>query len=80
MFHSQMCDILCIFLMEVRKVDGSRYPDKTLFEILCSLQKHLELNVHHVQFLNDTKFTRVKLTLDIEMQKFAREHIGDTVV
>ena len=35
---------LSLFMMEVRKVDGSRYPPLLLHLILCGLQRYMRQN------------------------------------
>ena len=34
---------MCIFLAEVNKLDGSDYPGKTLYQLVVSIQKHLNV-------------------------------------
>lgn len=65
-----------LFLTEVMKVDGSEYPPATLRDLLLSVQKHLEINGRHVQFLNDEKFRPIRDTLDGLMKQRARSGIG----
>ena len=44
---------LCQFLTEVKKLDGSDYPGKTLYEILISLQFWLETKGISWKLIND---------------------------
>ena len=43
-------EVFSQFIAEVRKDGGERYPGKTLYEIISSLQKYLELNGRSVNF------------------------------
>jgi hypothetical protein len=33
---------LCKFIQEVCKADGEKYPPRTLYSIVCGLQRHLD--------------------------------------
>ena len=54
---------MCRFLTEVRKVDESDFPGKTLHEILICVQFHLETIGFGYKILNDENFKDVKFTL-----------------
>ena len=36
----KLCAVLCKFVAEITKKDGSDYPGKTLYELICSIQKY----------------------------------------
>ena len=64
------------FICEVRKVDGTEYPGATTYELLTSLQKHLEMNRVYYKLLTDDHFKELQLTLDAEMKRKAKEGIN----
>ena len=35
-----LCTVLSLFLAEARKVNGERYPPKTLFQLMAGLLRH----------------------------------------
>ena len=43
MTEEDLNDVLSQFIGEVRKDQGERYPPKTLHELICSVQKYIEL-------------------------------------
>ena len=57
------------FITEVRKLDGSDFPAKTLYQIVVYLQFHLEGFGLTWKLLDDTKFTEVRYTLDNVMKQ-----------
>ena len=64
------------FLTEVKKVDGSDFPGKTLYEILICLQFHLETIGIYWKLLRDETFSDVKYTLDNVMKMCTSQGIG----
>ena len=67
------------FITEVKKVDGSDYPGKTLYEIVICVQFHLESIGIAWKLLNDETFKDLKYTLDNIMKQRASEGIGNVV-
>ena len=67
------------FLTEVKKLDGSDYPGKTLYEILICIQFHLESIGYGWKLLNQECFKGVKFTLDNLMKMRTREGLGLSV-
>ena len=59
---SSLAFALCHFLMEVKKVDGTDFPGKTLYNILICVQFHLEYLGLDFR-LNNNAFCDVKWTL-----------------
>ena len=57
-------EALPMFITEVKKMDGTNFPGKTLYEILISVQFYLETLGYGWKLLNYAKFREVKLTLD----------------
>ena len=67
------------FLTEVKKVDGSDYPGKTLYKILICIQFHLETIGFGWKLLNQECFKGVKFTLDNLMKMRTCEGLGLSV-
>ena len=59
---------VCRFITEVKKVDGSDFPGKTLYELVICIQFHLETMGFLWQIINDEIFQDVKYTLDYMMK------------
>ena len=72
-----LSDILCQFILEVRKQNGDEYPPQSLYQIVMCLQNHLN-NVFqkNIQILKDENFLEVRNTLDFEMKKLTENGIG----
>lgn len=42
------------FVLEVRKQDGSEYPPRSLYYIVCGLLRYLrDENIHNMNFLDE---------------------------
>lgn len=62
------------FIADVRKVDGKKYPPRTLKEIFAMLQHYCNNHLNHKwSFFNDTQFAEARRVLDAEMRLSARE-------
>ena len=55
--------VLCRFLTKVKKLDGSDFPAKMMYDILICMQFHLETLGLAFKFLSDDKFQEVRFTL-----------------
>ena len=67
------------FVLEVRKVDGSEYPPKTLYALVCCFKRYFEANgVHDINPIspNDPRFGGFRQTLDAEMQRLHARGLG----
>ena len=64
------------FITEIRKLDGSDFPAKTLYQIVICLQFHLEGNGFTWKLLDDKDFTEVRFTLDNIMKERVSAGIG----
>ena len=64
------------FITEVKKLDGTDFPGKTLYEILVSIQFHLETMGMYWKLLNDKMFNEVKYTLDNMMKIRTAQGVG----
>ena len=67
---------LSCFITEVKKLDGSDFHGKTLYEILLCIQFHLEKNGYTWKLLNDGMFCEVKFTLDNMMKLRTSQGVG----
>ena len=70
---------LCHFLIEVKKLDGSDFPARTLYDIVICLQFYLESKGFSWRIISDEKFKEVKFTLDNTMKKHTADGIGNSV-
>ena len=69
----------CRFIAEIRKVDGSMFPPRTLYEISVCLQFKLEMLGFTWKLLDDEQFTTFKFTLDYIMKLRCQEGYGNVV-
>ena len=67
------------FLSEIKKMDGSEYPGKTLYDILICIQFHLETYGFTWKLLNDECFKDIRFTLDNLMKLRVSQGIGISV-
>lgn len=68
MTDKEMTEVVCRFILEVRKKDGTDYPTETLYDLVLSLQLYLKQNGRKVRFLDDDEFDAVRNTLDNRMK------------
>ena len=67
------------FILEVRKTDGSEYPPKLLYALVCCFKRFFEQNgVHGINPLNtsDVRFRDFRATIDSEMKRLHRLGLG----
>ena len=65
------------FILEIRKKDGTEYPPKTLYQIVCCFKRHFEANgKHNINPLSNEEFGNFRRTLDAEMQRLHRKGLG----
>lgn len=60
------------FVLEVRKRDGTEYPPKTVYALVCCFKRYFEENgIHEINPLNtgDSRFGNFRVTLDAEMKR-----------
>ena len=67
---------VCKFITEVKKVDGSDFPTRTLYDIVICLQVWLESNGYNWKLVNDDEFQELKYTLDNLMKMRAADGLG----
>ena len=58
-------EVLSQFIEEVRKQDGTRYPGKTLHELISSSQKYFELKGRKVNFFSNEFFEKLRKSLEV---------------
>ncbi len=75
MDDSSLCETLCKFILEVRKVSRELYPHETLYSLVIMIQMYLETKGRHVRFLDPQSMTFIKVrnTLDNRMKALSRE-------
>ena len=63
----------------MKKMDGSDFPGKTLYDIIICVQFHLETLSYSWKLLNEEKFKEIRFTLDNTMKKHTSDGIGVSV-
>ena len=69
-------------VMEVRKVDGTRYPPASIHSLLCGLQRYMRrTNDSFVNIFdkNDVRFRGLRGTMETVFQSLRQEGIGAEV-
>ena len=69
---------LCRFILEIKKENGEAYPNKTLYELILTLQEYLQsLDMgKEYKFRQSDDFAKLKHTLDGAMKDRAKQGIG----
>ena len=70
---------MCRFISEVKKVDGSEFPGKTLYDIVVCVQFHLDTLGLSWKLLNNDIMKDIHFTLDNLMKQRASEGVGNDV-
>ena len=70
---------MCRFLTEVKKMDGTNFPGKTLYDIVVCVQFHLETLGFTWKLINENMFRDLKFTLDNLMKERTARGIGNSV-
>ena len=76
---SIICECLQRFVSEARRADGTKYPPKTLYQILCGLLRHArESQSNPSNFLDrkDSRFKKLHATCDVIFKTLHEEGIG----
>jgi hypothetical protein len=63
-------------MVEVRKVDGTLYPPKTIRQLVLLLQMYLNENGRPVKFLSQSEFSSIPVVLDNVMKRGAQVGMG----
>ena len=69
---------MCKFIAEVRKLDGSKYPGSTLYQLVVSIQKHLIVKGKKWKLIESGSFSNLRMVLDNLMKEQAAANIGTT--
>ena len=59
------------FVCEIKKADRNPYPGKSLYEMICSIQKFLEMNRRCIKLLDDPALKEMQLVVNTKMKKHA---------
>ena len=71
----ELCRILCMFLIEIRKQNGDKYLRETLYEIVLSLQHFMCMNGHNLKLPEHPSFVSMRNTLDNRMKELSKTGI-----
>ena len=77
--QGNLCFAMMRFITEVRKLDGSMFPGKTIYDLVVSVQMHLETFGFTWKLIDDVEFTDLKYTLDNIMKQRVSEGVGLSV-
>ena len=69
---------LSVFILEVRKTDGTEYPPQTLHHIVCELMRHNRRNggKPDINVFQDRAFADFRKTLNAEMKRLKQTGLG----
>ena len=67
------------FITEVRKLDGSDFPPKTLYQIVLCVQFHLETLGFNWKIIDEETFKEIRFTLDNVMKMRTSLGVGISV-
>ena len=72
-------DWLCVFVMETRTKDGTRYPPRSIHSLLSGILRHMRaVNPNYPNFLekNDTRFKKFMTVLDNLFKSLRSSGVG----
>ena len=67
---------LTLFVLEVRKQNGTEYPPNTLHHIVCGIMRYLRQNGMNIDFYQDPEFADFRQSLDAEMKRLQGSGLG----
>ncbi len=73
---SNLSFCLCKFLSEVRRLDGTEFPAKTLYSIVIMIQMHFDKMGKQWKLIDVPEFVQVKHTLDNLMKSRTLQNVG----
>lgn len=76
MDDSELDKVLSTFIQQARNQKGGLYPGKTLYELVTSIQKHMELNHRRVHLISRESFPSLFYALDVTMKKSTSAGVG----
>ena len=68
-----------LFIIEVKKLDGSNFPLKTLHDIVLCVQFHLEMKGFSYKVIDADRFRVTRFTMDNMMEIHTEQGLGNTV-
>ena len=71
---------LCRFITEVKKLDDTDYPGKTVYGIVLCVQFHLEMHGISWKIIAEERFKDVKFTLDNLMKRRCEDTISQVEI
>ena len=71
--------VLCRFVTEIQKLDGSDFPPRTLCQIIICVQFQLEKLGLMWKVLDDKELTALWFTLDNIMKRRCQDGLGNTI-
>ena len=76
--HERIVKYLCLYVLETRKEDGSRYPPATIRSLLSGINRVLQANKAPFSILDkhDLRFRELFNTLDVVSSTLHREGVG----
>ena len=77
----KFCKWMILFVAEVRRKDGNKYPPKTIYFLLAGLLRHCRaIDNESLNFLNtkDTRFAPLQNAIDIILRDLRQEGVGST--
>lgn len=75
----KICQVLKFFIMEVRKKDGTKYPPRSLDEMVKTFLRYIAMKGKIIDVVNDEHFKSVNSTLKFVMSSRAKEGLGVNV-
>lgn len=69
-------ELLCLFLINVRKLDGESYESDYLSTIYTGLSRHLTLNEYEKSILNDDVFKKSRRVLAAKRKQLTKLGLG----
>ena len=74
-----LCKDICKFITEVKKVDGTEFLSRTMYDIVICLQFWLESNGINWKLISEDEFSDVKWTLDNVLKSRYLQGVGAKV-
>ena len=67
---------MAYFLPEVNKISGELFPGKTLYQLVVSIQKHLNINCILWKIIDNSEFIDIHTALDNVMKEHTELGLG----
>ena len=77
MSAAELNDSISLFVFEVKKQDGTKYPGNSLHGLVCAIQRYLKSQCSkNFRFFNDDFFSKLRTSLDTVMKERLAAGIG----